>query len=97
MVVMVAIGSWSLGHVSTVEIVYVFYGINLFFGLNIYASIKSICSVQTGPIHFILFVNIQHLFLVYSSINRVNKFYKNFGSHPIYCDCHTTQKSGHVA
>jgi hypothetical protein len=31
MVVMVAVGSWSLGHVSTVGIVYVFYGINLFF------------------------------------------------------------------
>jgi len=41
MVVMVAVGSWSLGHVSTVEIVYVFYGINLFLGINnIYASIK---------------------------------------------------------
>jgi hypothetical protein len=32
MVVMVAVGSWSLGHVSTVGIVTVFYGINLFFG-----------------------------------------------------------------
>jgi hypothetical protein len=38
MVVMVAVGSWLLGHVSTVEIVYVFYGNNLFFGIikNIY-------------------------------------------------------------
>jgi hypothetical protein len=27
MVVMFAVGSWLLGHVSTVEIVYVFYGI----------------------------------------------------------------------
>jgi len=32
MVVMVDVGSWSLGHVSTEGIVYVFYGINLFFG-----------------------------------------------------------------
>ena len=32
MVVMVAVGCWSLGHVSTVGIVYVFYCINLFFG-----------------------------------------------------------------
>jgi hypothetical protein len=31
MVVMVAVGSWSLEHVSTVGIVYVFYGINLIF------------------------------------------------------------------
>ncbi len=58
MVVMVAVGSWSLGHVSTVGIVYVFYGINLFFGINMfYASIKSIRPVWTGPIKFILFVN----------------------------------------
>jgi hypothetical protein len=40
MVVMVAVGSWSLGHASTVGIVYVFYGINLFFGINIYAGIN---------------------------------------------------------
>jgi hypothetical protein len=32
MVVMVAVGSLALGHVSTVGIVTVFYGINLFFG-----------------------------------------------------------------
>jgi hypothetical protein len=56
MVVMVAVGSWSLGHASTVGIVYVFYGINLFFGINIYAGIKSIRPVRTGPIKFILFV-----------------------------------------
>jgi hypothetical protein len=31
MVVMVDVGSWSLGHVSAVGIVYVFYGINYFF------------------------------------------------------------------
>jgi hypothetical protein len=30
MVVMIAVGSWSLGHSSTVGIVYVFYGINFF-------------------------------------------------------------------
>ncbi len=35
MVVMVVVGSWSLGRVSTVGIVYIFYRINLFFGLNI--------------------------------------------------------------
>jgi hypothetical protein len=47
-VVMVAVGSWSLGYVSTVGIVYIFYGINLFFGINNYAGIKSIRPVQTG-------------------------------------------------
>ena len=35
MVVMVVVGSWLLMHVSTVGVVYTFYGINLFFGLNI--------------------------------------------------------------
>jgi hypothetical protein len=79
MVAMVAVGSWLLGHVSTVGIVHVFYSINLFFGINIYARIKSIRPVRTGPIKFILFVNIPHLFSVYSGINRA----KNFGSHPI--------------
>jgi hypothetical protein len=83
MVVMVAVGSWSLGHSSTVGIVYVFYGINLFFGINIYAGIKSIRPVRTGPIKFILFVNIPGLFSVYSGINRENKFYSNNGSHPV--------------
>jgi len=60
MVVMVAVGSWSLGHVSTVGIIYVFYGINLFFGINIYAGIKSIHPVRPGPIKFILFINIPY-------------------------------------
>ncbi len=49
----------------------------------IYASIKSIHHVRTGSIYFILFVNILHLFLVYSGINCENKLYTNFGSHPI--------------
>ncbi len=81
--VAVGVGSWSLGHVSTVGIVYVFYGINIFFGINIYASIKSIRPVWTGPIKFIL-INTPHLFSVYSGINRANKFYStNFGSHPL--------------
>jgi hypothetical protein len=84
MVVMVAVGRWWLGHVSTVVIVYVFNGINLIFGINIYASIKNIRSVQTGLIKFILFVNIPHLFSVYSGINRVNQFYTTFGSHPLF-------------
>ncbi len=35
MVVMVGVGSWLLGRVSTVGIVYFFYRIDLFFGLNI--------------------------------------------------------------
>ena len=39
MVVMVAVVSWSLGHVSTVGIVYVSYGINLFLG-HIYSIRK---------------------------------------------------------
>ena len=39
MVVIVAVGSWSLGHVSTVGIIYIIYGINFFVDLNIYASI----------------------------------------------------------
>ncbi len=74
MVEMVAVGSWLLGHVSTLGIVYVFYGINLFFGIHIYASIKSIRPVRTGAIKFVPFVNIPHLFPVYSGINRANKF-----------------------
>jgi hypothetical protein len=45
---MVAVVSWSLGHASTVGIVYVFYNINLFFGINIYAGIKLKSSL--GPI-----------------------------------------------
>ncbi len=85
MVVKVAVGSWSLGHSSTVGIVYIFYGINLFFGINIYAGIKSIRPLRTGPIKFILFVNIPGLFSVYSGINRENKFYSNNGSHPLCC------------
>ena len=56
MVVMVAVGSWLLGHGSTVGIVYVFYGINLFFGINIYASIKTIRPVETGSIKIIQFI-----------------------------------------
>ena len=64
MIMIVAGGSWLLGHVSAVGIVYVFYGINLFFGINIYAGIKSICPVQTGPIKFILFVNTTTLFIL---------------------------------
>jgi hypothetical protein len=36
MVVIVVVGSWLLGHVSTVGIVHIFYGINFFFGLNIF-------------------------------------------------------------
>ncbi len=74
MVVMVAVGTWSLGHVSTIGIVYVFYGINLFFGININASIKSIRPVRTGPIKFIPFVNIPHLLPIYSGIYWANKF-----------------------
>ncbi len=35
MVVMVVVGSLSLGHVSTTGIGHIFYEINLFFGLNI--------------------------------------------------------------
>jgi len=61
MVVMVAVGSWLLGHISTVGIVYVFYSINLCFGINIfiYASIKSIRPIRQGPIKIkILFINI---------------------------------------
>ena len=34
MVVMGVVGSWSLGHVSTVGIVYIFFGINLCFVLK---------------------------------------------------------------
>jgi len=83
MVVMVAVGSWSLGHISTVGIVPVFYGIIYYLGINLYASIKSIHHVQTGWIDFILFVNILHLFSVYSGINCEIKFYTNFGSHPV--------------
>jgi hypothetical protein len=56
MVVMVrAVGSWSLGHVSTVGIVFVFYDINLFFGINIYASIKSRVFALSGQGRIFLF------------------------------------------
>ena len=82
MVVMVAVGSWSLGHSSTVGIVYVFYGINLFFGINIYAGIKSIRLVRTGPIKIFLFVNIWRLFSIYSGINktvRIETYTSRFG------------------
>ena len=34
MVVMVVVCSWSLGHISTVGIVHIFYRIKLIFGLN---------------------------------------------------------------
>jgi len=81
MVVMVAVGSWLLGHVSTVGIVFVFYGINLFFGKTNHASVKSICPVRPGRIKFILFVNttcILGLFWHKSGIH-----YTNFGSHPL--------------
>ena len=67
MVVMVAVGSWSLRHISTVGIVYVFYGINLFFGINIYASLKSIHPVRPWPINCILF-----------SIRKYHIFYSRF-------------------
>jgi len=62
MVVMVADGSWSLGHISTVGVVYDFYCINLFFGINIYASIKSNRPVRPRPIKFILFVNMYRIY-----------------------------------
>ncbi len=82
MVVMVAVGSWSLGHSSTVGIVYVFYGIDFFFGINIYAGIKSIRPVRTGPIKIFLFVNIRRLFSIYSGINktvRIEMYTSRFG------------------
>ncbi len=49
MVVMVVVGSWSLGRVSTVGIVYFFYGINLFFGPNIYRRTHSISNQNVPP------------------------------------------------
>jgi len=55
MVVMVVVGSWVLGHLSTVGIVHIFCEINLLLGLKIYASINSIHPVQTGQIKFIIF------------------------------------------
>ena len=55
MVVMVVVGSWVLGHLSTVGIVHIFSEIILFLGLNIYASINSIHPVQTGQIKIIIF------------------------------------------
>ena len=41
-------------------------------GLRQFKALKSIRPVRTGPIKFILFVNIPGLFLVYSGINREN-------------------------
>jgi hypothetical protein len=83
MVVMVAVGSWSLGHVSTVGIVCVFYGINLFFGHKYLCQHKIYSPCPDRVDKFILFVNIPHSFSVYSGINREDKCYTNFGSHPL--------------
>jgi hypothetical protein len=80
MVVMVAVGSWSLEHASTVGIVYVFYDINLFFGINIYAGIKSIyspCPDRADKMYLCVYSR-------YSSINRKNKFYTNNVSHTLH-------------
>ena len=52
-------------------------------GLRQFKALKSIRPVRTGPIKFILFVNIPRLFSVYSGINRKNKLYTNNGSHPV--------------
>ena len=46
-------------------------------GLRQFKALKSIRPVRTGPIKFILFVNIPGLFSVYSGLNRENKFYSN--------------------
>jgi len=86
MVVMVAVSSWSLGHVSTVGIVTVFYGIILFFGHKYLCQHKIYSPCPDRVDRFILFVNILHLFLVYSGINCENKFNTNFGSHPLGAD-----------
>ena len=86
MVVMVAVGSWSLGHSSTVGIVYVFYGINLFFGINIYASIKSIRPVRPGPMKFIQFVYITFILSLLQHEFGINILYK-FWQSPIRIFC----------
>jgi len=68
MVVMVAVGSWSLGHVSTVGIATVFYGIHLFFGHKYLCQHKIYSPCPDRVDRFILFVNIPRLFSVYSGI-----------------------------
>ena len=40
MVVMAVVGSWLLGHDSTVGIVIIIYGINLIFSLNDFFGVK---------------------------------------------------------
>jgi hypothetical protein len=57
MVVMVAVGSWSLGHTSTERILCLLRHQFIFWHYY-YAGIKFIRPVRTGPIKFILFVNI---------------------------------------
>jgi hypothetical protein len=52
---MVVAGSWSLGLVSTAEIVHFFYGINLFIGPNMQAGLKFSHPVRTGRLNFRLF------------------------------------------
>jgi len=83
MVVMVAVGSWLLGYVSTVGIMSVFFSINLFFGHKYLCQHKNYSPCPDRADRFILFVNIPRLFSVYSGINRENKFYSNNGSHPL--------------
>ena len=51
MVVMVAVGSWSLGHVSIVGIVYVFYGINLFLAYIFMPAPTPTLCMNTPPDH----------------------------------------------
>ena len=55
MVVMVAVGSWSLGQVSSVGIVCFFYGINLFFGHKYFCQHKiySPCPDRSDKIYSI--------------------------------------------
>jgi hypothetical protein len=50
--VMVVVGRWLLGHVFTVGIVHIFYGINLFCGLNDLFDLKFRWHVRTCRLSF---------------------------------------------
>ncbi len=49
---MVVVGRWLLGHVFTVGIVHIFYGINLFCGLNDLFDLKFRWHVRTCRLSF---------------------------------------------
>jgi len=62
MVVMVAVGSWSLVHVSKVGIVCVFYGINLIFGGHGTTAAAMVYHVLSIYVSFVLELYVKYTF-----------------------------------